>query len=59
MTVAQAIRVANHKRPISYRERAEAIKALKEAIACNRATSWGVLAKCQEVHLAKLMESRP
>ena len=59
VTVAQAIRVAGAGRPVSHRERAEAIKALREAIACNRAHSWGVLAKCQEAHLAKLMESRP
>ena len=59
MTVAQAIRVANRGRPVSYRERSEALRVLGEAIAQNHVATFHGLARAQQVHLDKLMESRP
>ena len=59
MTLAQAIRAANDSRPISYRERSEALQVLKDAAAAAWAGGWTVLAKAREAHLAKLQESRP
>ena len=59
MTLAQAIRAANDSRPISYRERSEALQVLKDAAAAAWAGGWTVLAKSRQAHLAKLTESRP
>ena len=39
MTIAQAIKAANDQRPISYRERSEALQVLKDATAASWAAS--------------------
>ena len=59
MTVAQAIRAANDQRPISYRERSEALQVLRNAALSARALGWNVLAESRWAHHTKLMESRP
>ena len=59
MTVAQAIKAANDQRPISYRERSEALRVLKDATAASWAAGFTVLAKARQAHLNKLMESAP
>ena len=59
MTIAQAIRAANAARPISYRERSEALQVLRDATAASWAAGFIVLAKARQAHLTKLMESKP
>ncbi|KKL89019.1 hypothetical protein LCGC14_1918930 [marine sediment metagenome] len=59
MTIAQAIKAANDQRPISYRERSEALRVLKDATAASWAAGFIVLAKARQAHLNKLMESKP
>ena len=59
MTVAQAIRAANDPRPVSYRERSEALRVLRKAIAADRAGGFTMLAQAGQAHLDKLMGSKP
>ena len=59
MTVAQAIRAANDRRPISYRERFEASRVLRDAAASAWAAGFTVLAKSRQAHLDRLKESKP
>ena len=59
MTIAQAIKAANDKRPISYRERSEALRVLRDATAASWAAGFTMLAKARQAHLDKLQESAP
>ncbi|MCH8962281.1 MAG: hypothetical protein IH820_13435 [Bacteroidetes bacterium] len=59
MTVAQAIRVACCERPVSYRERSEAMRVLRDAAAASWVAGFTVLARSRQAHLARLMESKP
>ncbi|KKM74804.1 hypothetical protein LCGC14_1396670 [marine sediment metagenome] len=59
MTLSQAIRLANASRPISYRDRQEASKVLREAAEGAHRCHYYVLAKARQAHLAKLQESAP
>ena len=59
MTIAQAIRLANAARPISYRERQVAATVLKQVTEDARRRGYHVLAAARQAHLDKLMESKP
>lgn len=59
MTLAQAIQLAGDPRPISYRERSEALQVLKDAMTWARLSGFNVLANARQAHLDKLMESAP
>ena len=59
MTVAQAIKVANNQRPVSYRERSEALRVLQDAVTIARLAGFNVLAQARQAHLDKLKESKP
>jgi len=56
MTITEAIQVANDGRPISYRERTEAIRVLGDAVVRARVSGFNVLAKARKAHLDKLKE---
>ncbi|KKK97753.1 hypothetical protein LCGC14_2649600 [marine sediment metagenome] len=59
MTIAQATRAANDSRPISYRERSEALRVLKDAVDDALVAGFYVLAKSRQARLNKLMELKP
>ena len=59
MTIPQAIGLANAARPISYRERQEAVAVLKAAIENARHGRYHVLAAARQAHLDKFEESAP
>lgn len=59
MTITQAIRAAGDARPISHRERQEAARVLRDAVAASWAAGFTVLARARQAHLDRLMESAP